>query len=390
MLKDNLRHIIFIIIFTGITGVLFILNLSSLYSIVKTEIRSLVDNEHRHEFLFPAEIEERYDDNFYGKLSFVDINGLTHKALQQKVMNGAVKDENGQLNLVENTEYRFYEKTEAEKVEKALTILKYAENNEADVLYVQRPWKNSDNTEVLPYGMKLEYKEQFDYWCSKMTENGIPVLDLRKALNEDQLVFYKTDHHWTVRSSLYGAEAIIKELNYQYEYGLDEGLLDISEYNIDIYNDCFLGSGGVKTGKYYVGQDDFEVFYPKFETNFTFRQLAEHEEYFKIEGQFKDVFIDWDILENKEYNNKYNAISYGAYNENIIINNMIDDERKVLLIADSFARPMVPFLSLYFKEARFLDPQEGRYTDSYIEYIEKYDPDIVIMMFPGDGEFQNV
>ena len=48
---------------------------------------------------------------------------------------------------------------------------------------------------------------------------------------------------------------------------------------------------------------------------------------------------------------------------------------------------MLPFLSLCFKEVRYLDPQEGRYNDSYVDYIDAYDPDIVIMMFPGEGEF---
>ena len=80
-------------------------------------------------------------------------------------------------------------------------------------------------------------------------------------------------------------------------------------------------------------------------------------------------------------------MSYNAYNENIVLNNMSDNDLKVMLIADSYARPMLPFLSLCFKEVRYLDPQEGRYNDSYVDYIDAYDPDIVIMMFPGEGEF---
>lgn len=58
--------------------------------------------------------------------------------------------------------------------------------------------------------------------------------------------------------------------------------------------------------------------------------------------------------------------------------------------ADSYARPMLAFMSLCFKEVRFLDPQEGRYNYSYVEYIDEYDPDIVIMMFPGEGYFEQV
>lgn len=112
--------------------------------------------------------------------------------------------------------------------------------------------------------------------------------------------------------------------------------------------------------------------------------------YFEIEGPFEKVFIDWDKLEDPNYNNKYYSLSYNAYNENIVINNLADNNDKVLLIADSYARPMLAFMSLCFKEVRFLDPQEGRYNDSYVEYIDEYDPDIVIMMFPGEGYFEQV
>ena len=34
-------------------------------------------------------------------------------------------------------------------------------------------------------------------------------------------------------------------------------------------------------------------------------------------------------------------------------------------------------------ETRYLDPQEGRYNDSYIDYIDEYQPDVVVMMYTG-------
>jgi len=53
---------------------------------------------------------------------------------------------------------------------------------------------------------------------------------------------------------------------------------------------------------------------------------------------------------------------------------------KALLITDSFGRSMSQYLSLYFKELRYLDPQKGRYNDSYLKYIDQYKPEIVIVM----------
>lgn len=41
-------------------------------------------------------------------------------------------------------------------------------------------------------------------------------------------------------------------------------------------------------------------------------------------------------------------------------------------------------LSLCFKETRYLDPQKGRFEDNYLEYIEEYTPDIVIVMYDAE------
>ena len=91
-----------------------------------------------------------------------------------------------------------------------------------------------------------------------------------------------------------------------------------------------------------------------------------------------------------DYNNKYDSYGFAASVENRVNNYNADNNNKVLLIADSFARPMFTFFSLCFAETRYLDPQEGRYNDSFIEYIKQYKPDVIVMMFPGDGSFVEV
>ena len=96
------------------------------------------------------------------------------------------------------------------------------------------------------------------------------------------------------------------------------------------------------------------------------------------------------LLNDETYLNKYNSHAYGAYNENRVKNEKSNNNLKALIIADSFARPQLGLYSLCFKETRYLDPQEGRYTDSYVEYIDRYQPDVVILMFPGDGTFKKI
>lgn len=145
-----------------------------------------------------------------------------------------------------------------------------------------------------------------------------------------------------------------------------------------------------RTGNYFAGKDDFEIIYPKFDTKFLFQQYSKGDMYWEKEGDYRSVFIDQELLNDETYLNKYNSHAYGAYNENRVKNEKSNNNLKALIIADSFARPQLGLYSLCFKETRYLDPQEGRYTDSYVEYIDRYQPDVVILMFPGDGTFKKI
>ena len=379
------------VFFIIVLGSLFLLNVKGLVGIAKQEWCAIFSHGDKYEFLSPEEIENTYNTNFFERMRFVELNGLTAKLLNQKIINGAVKDSSGQLNLMSDTQYQFEKKKEKEKTERAIDILEYGRDSGAKILYVQRPWKNTDKQGMLPYGLSLQQGLQADFWCHQMEAAEIPVLDLRQSLGKN-LAFYKTDHHWTTRTSFFAAEDIIEELNACYHLGLNQNdqYFNLSNYHKQVYNNSFLGSEGIKAGKYYAGKDDYEVLWPQFKTQFRYRQYVDHKKILDRTGDFYKAFIDETRLLDPDYNNKYDSYGFAASVENRVNNYNADNNNKVLLIADSFARPMFTFFSLCFAETRYLDPQEGRYNDSFIEYIKQYKPDVIVMMFPGDGSFVEV
>ncbi len=352
-------------------------NLSTLYGSVRAQYMS--------KSFDTSVCENYYDNNFWNRLKFVDIQGEVAKIAGQKINNGVIKGDDGKLNLLDNLAYVFSEEIETEKVDRAAKILESAESCGAEVLYVQRPWSTGE----VPYGYDFEYDEKYDFWCEQMQEKGFPILDLRKELG-DKLYFFKTDHHWEIESSFYANAEIIHKLEETYDLNLDKDNIytNIEEYDRTLYEESFLGSEGIRTGQYFAGKDDFEVITPRFETEFFYTQYKEHQPVWSAEGEWEEVFINKEKLEDPSYNNKYAVYTYEGYIENRIINHKAENDKKVLLIADSFGRPMVTYLSLSFLETRYLDPQEGRYTDSYVEYIKEYKPDVVILMY--DGDFQQI
>ena len=332
------------------------------------------------------QIEETYTNNFFNKLEFVNLNGFVSKCFGQKVVNGTIKAKtkakDDVLFLLDDTQFKFEKEKEIHFVQKAVNILNYGKKMGATTLYVQHPNKYNEKTIKLPYGLRIEYNKEYDYWLKYISKEKIDTIDLRK--NQKACKFYKTDHHWTIESSFEAAKIIVKHLN---KMGINElnPIIYEDEYNdYTQYGKTFLGSEGIRVGEYYGGMDSFNLPIPTIKTNFNYYHYIDGKIITQSKGEFKEAFIDERILQNDEYYNKYNACLYGGYVENILINNECNNDIKTLLISDSFSRPMAMYFSLAVHEIRYLDPQKGRYNDSLIKYIEEYSPDIIIMMYTGD------
>ena len=364
--KKHSLWIMFLLVIFVVGGA----NTSNLYNSVKTQYISRT--------LDTSIVETSYEDNFWHHENFINLQGWIAKASGQMINNGVIKGLDGSLHLLEDVEYTFDAELEQKNCNDTIEILKTAEETGASILYVQRAYKTGE----LPYGYTFQRDKQYEFWGKAMENVGIPVLDIKKELG-DYLQFYKTDHHWTVESSFYAAKMIVHELNQHYGMDLANDALEHNKYDTMVWKDSFLGSMGIRTGKYYAGKDDFIMLNPKFETYLTYEHFINGELDKKKEGDFLESFVDLSILNDAGYNNKYNACLNGGYVENIIINHQQPEGLKVLVISDSFARPMVQYMSLCFGETRYLDPQEGRYNDSYVEYIKDYNPDVVVVMYSG-------
>lgn len=256
-----------------------------------------------------------------------------------------------------------------------------------EMLFVQIPYKNPDRVDELKYYTADETEVAEDKLLELLESNGINYLDLRK--HDECSEMYRTDHHWTVRSAFNSAFVIsefiandnrIKLGNYEY-YANPEN------YNIINYEDSFLGSLGIKVGQYYVGKDDFAIYNPEFKTDMEFSHYVDGKLETYNRGDFWHAFVDETILMDTKYNNKNVSLLYDSDHEVRIVNHHAENDYRVLLISHSYGRPLSMYMSLYFKELMYLDPQQGRYNDSIVRYIECHKPDVVIMAY---NDFINV
>ena len=201
--------------------------------------------------------------------------------------------------------------------------------------------------------------------------------------------FFITDHHWKPKSAIWATAKICNELNNRYGFEYDKSMFDLSNYNIKTYEDWFLGSQGKKVGRFFTDLyvDDIDIITPKFDTSLTVSQPLKKE---SKTGTFEETLISKVRYEEKGYYdyNPYVAYTGGDYHIQTIENLNNTEGKDILVIRDSYAAALTPFLSLTAHNTHMLDLREmsGMYGDrvaSVSQYIEEMKPDYVIVMYYG-------
>ena len=256
----------------------------------------------------------------------------------------------------------------------------------AEFLYVMAPMKGYDflyPPNVTDYTVSNCYR-----FAEMIKARNIPFLNLIETAADEEItaeeMFFVTDHHWRPRWGLWAAERISDRLDVKY----DKALLDISNYNIENYKNWFLGSQGKKVGICFTpyGADDFEVITPKFETRLTEKQPYKNS---VREGDFTETVLYMNNIDVKDYYNLNPYVTYsgGDFREQIITNHNNPDGKKIVIIRDSYACALVPFLSLVMGETYVVDIRENSgYVGDKLkmsEYIEKINPDYVMVFYSG-------
>lgn len=262
------------------------------------------------------------------------------------------------------------------EIESLETLAYYCKASDIPFVYVQAPFKADTYENDLPYGVEDYSGENSDYVLNKLNQHGIDTLDLRKYLTGKD-VFYKTDHHWQIKSAFEASVIIEKAISsYDSLSGINQEYFgDLSNYENIIYED-FLGSYGRRTGQSYSGLESFTYLFPLFDTNFRFQHRKNGEAVTDKNGAFENALIS-NPLESDYYCSYMN----NSYEEIIIENLLSENDKRILVISDSFGRTMCCYLSLYFSMLVNLDTQEGRFDGSVKAYIDEYRPDAVIVMF---------
>ncbi len=288
-------------------------------------------------------------------------------------------------NIVKTDDNYFYEQLQSRDVSESITstieLSKYCNDKDVKFLYVQIPSKISKYDDLDISGVTDFSNQNADSFLSALNESGVNTLDLREEIHKEGLVhhdlFFETDHHWKGETGLWAAEKILTKMR-DLDFDTNPDLLSPDNFEFDVYKDWFLGSQGKKATLARAKPDDFTLIYPKSKSMFHYAiptlGIDETDEL--------SVMYDMEKIEKRDY---MHANPYGGYNHGDnalteIENKLIDNDYNVLLVHDSFANCVIPFMALDIKNLHALDLRF--FNGSLRSYIKENKPDIVIVAYP--------
>ena len=259
---------------------------------------------------------------------------------------------------------------------------KHTKEMGGELLFVQAPFK------VCKYG-DSDINNKFDFsnanaddLIAGLSKNGIRYIDLRDEARSDfgvdqyHELFFRTDHHWKPETGLWAASVIAHTLNSKYGFHIDLNLFHEEQYEIKVFQRWFLGSLGKKLTLSRVEPEDCSYMLPRFphEIHYEIPSLG-----INAMGTFEITYDPYQFS-SIDY---YEKTLYEGYNysDNPVIrfhNNQVIDGKRILIIKDSFANVIVPFLSLGVENLCVIDTR--MFTGSLLRFTDEYRPDIVLII----------
>ena len=332
-----------------------------------------------------ASTNQIYSENVAASDFFIDLWSESQNALSAQLLDDAeygviIKDSKDNLHFPSNdTNVEPY-------AQNTINFSNQLKEKNIPYLYIQAP-----NKDLKGYTDKIVSEYNFsnknaDEFLELLKENNINTFDLREEIIKDDLnretLFYKTDHHWTTSTAFWAFTKIIDLLE-KYDFTVTSGdyFKNINNYNIQIIENCYLGSLGRRVGEAVAGLDNYIFIEPKFETDYNIFDGLASGDLPAFSGDFRTAIVKEHILNNTDVtSNKHATYFEWDYGNLIIKNNFSKNDLKILLIKDSYSLPVAAFLSTCLKELHMIDMRDAS-TISLLDYVEANDIDMVITMY---------
>lgn len=330
-----------------------------------------------------AEVHARMAMQFRGKNEWIDCNGFLMRLMGRRFSNDVLKYRGG---LLEDAKHKSVQiDGTVSQIMQWDSLLKSWGGR---YILVLAPCKIDRALEMLPPGCDPKEQnayESVDKLHELLSQREIPMLDLSFGLTDNleatEKNFYRTDHHWRYEAAFSKFPEVARKIAALAGHDLPEDLpqFDMDNWQAISFKNDFLGSRGRRTGAGFAGKDDFTYFVPKFDTDIDFTFWS------KTPVHRSGSFCDSILNRTRTARNldTYGASRYAVYigggNYPISIKSKLAPcKMRLMVIKDSYALPMLGYLSTVFSHIEVIDPRG--YTDSIAEFVKDFKPDVMMSL----------
>ena len=287
---------------------------------------------------FESKIEDYASDQFIFRNGFIRLKTAADTALGGLESNGVYRCRDNYL----MEDITVPTKDVKESNTSALTAFKEA-NPDLKMYFLLAPNAANILSDKLPVAVSTANQNKYmDDFFETVESLGITPIDVRDTFKEakkDTQLYYRTDHHWTTDGAYlaFGQVDSVMELKNKVTY---------TDYAVK--ND-FRGTLASKSG-FVNGMDDaIKIYLPAEDSEGYENSVIYYSDTKEKTTQFYQV----DSLDTKDAYTVFGGSNHPMYT----VRTPLDTDRHLLLIKDSYANSMVPFLSQCFSEIVVVDPR---------------------------------
>lgn len=334
-------------------------------------VKEFSENENRYLTQFPqislsgilsgdvqSDITDAFNDQFIKRDFWTATSTKVEKALGYKDIGGVYLGQ----------EHYYFEKIMNQDISQTnyfqnLRFLQYIAGREtnAQVTAMLVPSPGTVLKEKLPdYATLYDADKMYQGAKAMLEQNGQNsiLLDIRQQMErvgKEKQIYYKTDHHWSLRGAYIGYQAYMECMGKEPE--------EYENFDVQVVSDRFFGTLYSKVLDSQAVEDEMDA--PQ--------NLPDISVF--CDGEERDSIYDEGKKEEKD---KYAYFFGGNYGEVQIINEAVE-ERRLLIIKDSFANSMVPFLLRDYSEIQMLDMRY--FKGSVQDFLEEYGADEILILY---------
>lgn len=203
----------------------------------------------------------------------------------------------------------------------------------------------------------------------KSLDRAINFIDVYPVLNskKNEYIYYKTDHHWTTKGAYYAYQELGKSMEFTPN--------KMDAFNTKQITNSFYGSLYSKSGFRNIAPDSIELYEQK--------KANKYKVEYSDENKTTTTLY---AMENIKKKDKY-TIFFNGNHPLIKIQTDNTNGKKLLVVKDSYANSLVPFLLPHFSEIYIVDLRY--YTDNINMLIQKNKINDMLILYNGNTFFED-